>query len=74
VGSAVELSDAAVRSCSDIPVSHSLHDVGLVFENGSLVGVYVEVVGRGEDRHDRGESGRFSLSVHSVSDSQCRVV
>lgn len=53
MGGAVELSD--------------IHNVVLVFKNGSLVAVYIEVVGCAEDSHHTWEAGRPSLPVHPVS-------
>jgi hypothetical protein len=44
-----------------------LHHVRLVLEHSGLVGVYVQVVGSREDRHDRWETGRLGFTVHSVS-------
>jgi SepF-like predicted cell division protein (DUF552 family) len=44
-----------------------VHDVVLVLEHGGLVVVNVEVVGRREDRHDGGETGRLRLAVHAVT-------
>lgn len=43
-----------------------LHDIGLIFENSSLVPVNVKVVGSTEDSHDRWKSGGFGFTVHSV--------
>lgn len=53
VGRTVELSD--------------VHNIVLIFENGSLVVVYVEVVGSREDGHDRWETCRLGFAVHPVA-------
>lgn len=49
----------------------SLHDVGFIFENGSLVPVNVKVIGSTEDSHDRWKSGGFGFAVHSVPRKVC---
>ena len=45
----------------------NVHNVVLVLEDGGFVVVDVEVVGRGEDRHNRWESCSLCLSVHTIS-------
>ena len=45
----------------------NVHDIVLVLQDSSLVVVNIKVVGRREDGHDRWESGRACLSVHSVT-------
>lgn len=79
------LSDEGQRPCEDVhevgkPVwvrsaveLSDVHDVILVLENGSLVVVHVEVVGRTEDCHDAGETSCPRFPVHSVSSILCFV-
>lgn len=45
-----------------------IHYVALVFQNSSFVVVYVQVIGRGEDSHDRGETCRLRFAVHPVTE------
>ena len=45
----------------------NVHDVVLVFQNGSLVVVDIQVVWSTEDCHDTREAGGPGLAVHAVS-------
>ena len=44
-----------------------VHDIALVLENSGFVVIYVEVIGGGEDSHNRWEAGALRFTVHSVS-------
>ena len=43
-----------------------VHDVALIFEHSCFVIVDVEVVGSGEDGHNRWEACRFGLAIHAI--------
>ena len=59
-----------VRCAVELP---DVHDVVLVFEDGGLVIVNVEVVRRTEDGHDTGETSGPCFPIHSVSSILCLV-
>ena len=46
-----------------------VHYVAFVLEYSSLVVVYIKIVRRREDRHDRREPRCFGFPIHSVAGS-----
>lgn len=54
-------------ACYKLTKLPDVHDVVLVLQNGSLVVVHIEIIGRTEDGHDARETSRPSLPVHAVS-------
>ncbi len=47
--------------------SDPLHDIRLILQHSSFVGVHVEVVRSGEDGHNRWKPGSLRLPVHTIS-------
>ena len=43
-----------------------VHNVAFVFQYGGFVVIDVQVIGRGEDRHDGWESVCFCLAIHTI--------
>jgi hypothetical protein len=46
-----------------------IHDIALVFQDGSFIIVDIQVIGGGEDGHDGGEPCRLRLAIHSIADN-----
>ena len=44
-----------------------VHNIVLIFKDGRLVIIDIQVVRSGEDGHDTWESGGASLAIHSIS-------
>lgn len=44
-----------------------IHHITFVFEHCGLVVVYIEIIGRREDRHDRREASGFGFAVHTIA-------
>ena len=44
-----------------------VHDVALILENRGFVVIYIEVIGGGEDGHNRWEASALRFTIHPVS-------
>jgi len=44
-----------------------VHNVAFVLQDSRFVVVHVEIIGSGENGHDRRKAGRLGLAIHAVS-------